>query len=67
MTAVEPLDIETSISRTSEACGCDIVAILYQIAGILWLQSFANIKSYIDMAKNSPDVTILAGGDCDER
>jgi len=37
MTAVEPLDIETSISRTSEACGCDIVAILYQIAGILWL------------------------------
>lgn len=28
--------------------------------------SFNNIKSYLDYAKNSPEATILAGGNCDD-
>ena len=30
-------------------------------------QSFARNKSYLDHAKSSPNLTILAGGKCDDR
>jgi len=31
------------------------------------LKAFAKIKGYIERAKDSPDVKILAGGNCDDR
>ena len=33
----------------------------------LYFQSFARNKEYIDYAKTSPNLTILAGGKCDDR
>lgn len=30
-------------------------------------QSFKNIKDYIDYAKGSQDLSIVAGGKCDDR
>jgi hypothetical protein len=33
----------------------------------LFLQAFESIKEFIDYAKESDDVTILAGGNCDKR
>ena len=30
-------------------------------------QSFKNIKDYIDYAKSSQDLSIVAGGKCDDR
>lgn len=42
-------------------------AVVFLISGQFRSQAFNRIKSYIDRAKKSSNLTVIAGGDCDSR
>ncbi|XP_006820462.1 delta-1-pyrroline-5-carboxylate dehydrogenase, mitochondrial-like [Saccoglossus kowalevskii] len=62
------LDIYKSFPRLMGECGGkngDDFSVF--MSAVIDDKSFARIKGYIDHAKSSPNLTILAGGNCDDR